>query len=71
VVLTDVMMPNLSGLEMAQRMREIRAGLPIVFMSGYAEGGAAVEGVDDRKILLNKPFTIDELEHSLRQAMGS
>jgi PAS domain S-box-containing protein len=67
VLVTDVVMPRLAGVELARRALELRPGLPILFISGYAQSL-----VDDRGTLpagsniMPKPFT----RRSLLQAIG-
>jgi PAS domain S-box-containing protein len=62
LVLTDSVMPKMSGRELALRVEELRPGLPVLFMSGYSEGvlgpgRAAGESLP----LLQKPFTAHDL----------
>ena len=66
-VLTDLMMPGLSGPELVAQLRESRPGLPMLYMSGY---------VDDARITalnhstyIEKPFMPDELARKLRQLL--
>ena len=62
VAVTDYNMPNLSGLEVAQALKAIRADLPVVLASGYITEELRVKahaaGVRD---LIYKPNTVDEL----------
>ena len=58
LLLTDLVMPEMLGNEVAARVRAVRPGLPVLFMSGYAQPildgqGALDPGVD----LLEKPFS--------------
>jgi PAS domain S-box-containing protein len=55
LVLSDVVMPKLSGIELVRRLRIVRPGLPVVLMSGYP---AAAEGrpIPEDVVLLPKPF---------------
>lgn len=67
LVVTDIVMPEMGGPELAERVREIRPGTPVVFISGYSEGerpGAAAP-------LLEKPFSPDRLIRWVRQALDA
>jgi signal transduction histidine kinase len=58
VLLTDVVMPGTDGVALAQAVRGVRPGLPVVFMSGYA--AAELDGLaslPERAAFLRKPFT--------------
>jgi CheY-like chemotaxis protein len=59
LVITDVVMPHLGGRELVRRLRSDGATVPVLFMSGYAEG-ATPERNDDtgRSAFLAKPFDI-------------
>ena len=70
LLVTDVVMPGLGGHALAERLRAQRAGLPVLFMSGYAVpdepgGGPAVAP------LLAKPFTAEELLAAVGEAAGA
>jgi two-component system cell cycle sensor histidine kinase/response regulator CckA len=59
LIVTDVVMPQLGGREMVRRLRADGATVPVLFISGYAEG-ATPERMDDtgRSMFLAKPFDI-------------
>jgi two-component system cell cycle sensor histidine kinase/response regulator CckA len=59
LVVTDVVMPQLGGRELVRRLRADGATVPVLFISGYAEG-ATPERMDDtgRSVFLAKPFEI-------------
>jgi CheY-like chemotaxis protein len=67
LVLTDVVMPEMSGYELAAEIKKIAPGARIVFMSGYAHDTAR-QPVDDN--FLAKPFTAESLTHVVRHAMA-
>jgi CheY-like chemotaxis protein len=70
LLLTDVMMPSMSGPELAERMVERRPGIGVLFTSGYS--GAAVADRSSLKAdLLEKPFTIEQLSSKVRQALDA
>jgi CheY-like chemotaxis protein len=60
VVVTDVVMPIVSGVDMVATMRAAQPGLPVVFVSGYT---AEEQGLplDERTAFLTKPYTIESL----------
>jgi two-component system NtrC family response regulator len=65
-VLTDIVMGAMSGIELADRLRQINPDLPIVFMSGHV--------VRDRLgncTLLRKPFRIEALKQAIQTALGA
>ena len=62
LLLTDVVMPGVSGPELADLMTERWPDVRVLYMSGYTDGMLADHGVDLNKItLLRKPFATDEL----------
>lgn len=68
LLLTDVIMPNVGGHDLAQRMRQLHPNLKVLFMSGYAEPSASAkqEGIGP---VLQKPFLLDALAHKLRNIL--
>ena len=71
LLLTDVIMPGMSGGELAARLQAARPGRKVLFMSGYTssalgERGALPPGVN----YLEKPFTVDQLRRKLRAVLG-
>jgi len=72
LLLTDVMMANMGGRELASRLSDLRPGLKVLFMSGYAEevrpeGWEGREGVD----FLQKPFSPGMLAQRVRSVLDS
>jgi CheY-like chemotaxis protein len=62
LVLTDLMMPGMSGVELARRLKQRWPALPVLFMSGYSVEDLRREGVTGvERELLHKPFTPDTL----------
>ena len=53
LVLLDVVMPGMSGVETAEQIRRLGPGVPIVFMTGFPEHPESLEG----ELVLQKPFT--------------
>jgi two-component system, cell cycle sensor histidine kinase and response regulator CckA len=70
LLITDVVMPGVSGPELAQIVRVLRPGLPILFMSGYIDDAVTRHGVLESKApFLQKPFTLAELAAAIREAL--
>jgi two-component system, cell cycle sensor histidine kinase and response regulator CckA len=62
LVLTDVVLPGLSGPEVAERIRRESPDIPVLFMSGYTDDMAALRQISGRDVpLLEKPFTLQSL----------
>jgi signal transduction histidine kinase/CheY-like chemotaxis protein len=68
LLLTDVVMPNLNGWELAQRLTATRPGIKTLFMTGYSEIALAQDGRPSG-IVLQKPFTPDSLQRKVREAL--
>jgi len=69
LVFSDVMMPGISGIELAQRLRATNPTLPVILASGYSHV-LAEEGSHGFE-LLRKPYTVDRLSTILRRAIAS
>lgn len=71
LVLSDVAMPGLSGKDLFRAISETRPGLPVVFMSGYALGVYAPEGLVEEGVkMLPKPFGQEDLLDFVTEALA-
>jgi PAS domain S-box-containing protein len=62
LLLTDVVMPKMVGNELADRLRALRPGIEVLFMSGYAQHDLASQNSLDGDVhLIEKPFTAESL----------
>ena len=70
VVLTDVRMPGMSGLELLAELQTRDADLPVILLTGHGDVPMAVEAMRDGAYdFLEKPFTPETLLNSLRRAL--
>jgi CheY-like chemotaxis protein len=70
VVLTDVVMPGVSGPELIGRLAEQRPGLRVIYMSGYTDEGIVHHGVLKPGIaFLQKPFTFETLGQKIAEVL--
>ena len=68
LLITDVGLPGLNGRQVADAARALRAGLKILFMTGYAENAALASGsLDAGMTLITKPFTMETLLTRVRE----
>ena len=72
VVLADVIMPRTSGPGLMTKLRELRPGAPVVFMSGFTENALGHHGVlESSHPFLQKPFSPEALARKIREALAS
>ena len=70
LLLTDVVMPRMSGMELAEVLLQRRPAMRLLFMSGYSDSAMDEHGVfAGGKALLHKPFKPDELVEKVRQIL--
>lgn len=69
LLLTDVVMPGINGKDLAERVRQVRPDLKVMYMSGYSGTHLESTGMAPEAMLLEKPFTQDELAARVRAAL--
>jgi PAS domain S-box-containing protein len=70
LVVTDVVMPEMGGLELAERLAGVRPETAVMYMSGYAEGDKLQPGIRDSSIpFLQKPFSAESFIIRVREAL--
>jgi YesN/AraC family two-component response regulator len=72
LLMTDVVMPRMSGRALAQELAKARPTVKILYMSGYADNAFVHNGmIDEGTNFIGKPFTPSELERKVREILDS
>jgi PAS domain S-box-containing protein len=70
LVVTDVVMPELPGPELVARLEAVRPGVPVLYVSGYADDTVMRYGLPEERVsFLAKPFTPDSLSRRVREVL--
>ncbi|NTV26975.1 MAG: PAS domain-containing protein [Chlorobiaceae bacterium] len=71
LILTDVIMPGMNGIEMAEQIHAARPGMKTLFMSGYSDSFFAGKNVEEKQMkMIEKPFSIGSLDAKIREVLG-
>jgi CheY-like chemotaxis protein len=71
LLITDLALPGGSGATLAEQLRALRPGLPVLYISGHAEHAALRRGLADASVtLLQKPFTPEALLQAVAKELG-
>jgi CheY-like chemotaxis protein len=72
MLLSDVVMPEMNGLELWERLRMDRPALPALFLSGWASDAVVRHGILDGKVpFLQKPFSSQQLGFKIREILDA
>ncbi len=71
LLITDAIMPSISGIELARRIRASHPGLKVLFISGYSDQpGERDQTAAEGAAFLQKPFSADSLGRKIRQVLS-
>ena len=72
LLVTDVVMPQMGGRALAERLASLRPEMKVLYMSGYSEAAITQHGVlDPGTAFMAKPFTADELTRKIREVLDA
>ena len=72
LLVTDMVMPGMTGRELARRLQHQHSGIGVVYMSGYSEQTAAeTTQADASMLLLTKPFSRGSILRAVREALNA
>ena len=70
LVITDIKMPQLSGIELLKRIKALDPGVPVIMITAYASVDTAVEAMKEGAYdYISKPFNVEELKHLIRNVL--
>ena len=70
LLVTDVVMPEMSGRELADNVAALSPGIKVLYMSGYADGAVVHQGeVEEGANFIQKPFTTDSFAQKVREVL--
>jgi DNA-binding response OmpR family regulator len=70
LLITDVIMPQMSGPELARSLRKVRSSTDVLYMSGYTDDKVGDILSSDELTLIQKPFYIDDLVRKIQEILA-
>ncbi|MEE9524348.1 MAG: response regulator, partial [Thermodesulfovibrionales bacterium] len=70
VVLSDIRMPNISGIDLLKKINDYNSDVPVILMTGYADLDIAIEAIKRGAYdFITKPYQLESLQHSIERAV--
>ena len=70
LLMTDILMPGMGGIELAARLSKLRPQLEVLYTSGYNDSGSSLAGIPGSRYL-QKPYAMEDLARTLRELLDS
>ncbi|MBN1543158.1 PAS domain S-box protein [candidate division KSB1 bacterium] len=72
LLITDVIMPQMSGSDLAKRLQKVKPAMKVLYMSGYASNILTKDHPDKTDLaFMPKPFTLQQIAHKVREVLDS
>ena len=70
LILTDVVMPQMSGTQFIEQLKQVREDFKMLYMTGYAENAIFHHGLLEKGVhIIQKPFTVEKLARKVREVL--
>jgi CheY-like chemotaxis protein len=70
LLVTDIVMPGMNGLALAERLLSDRPEMKVLYMTGYSNDVVMAHGTPQEGSLIEKPFTPRQLSRRVREVLG-
>lgn len=71
LLISDIVMPHMSGVSFYEKLKEIIPSIKVLFISGYPDLPQIEREILNKKIFLSKPFTVSELLNKVREVLDN
>jgi two-component system cell cycle sensor histidine kinase/response regulator CckA len=71
LIVSDIVMPKTSGVQLVEQLRRVRPELPVLYMSGYTDDALDMQELTANYAILQKPFTPENLARHVRTALDA
>ncbi|HEX4602476.1 MAG TPA: ATP-binding protein, partial [Candidatus Angelobacter sp.] len=68
ILMTDIIMPGIQGPELVKAALDMRPQMRVIYVSGYTDRGLEIAASDPNAILLQKPYSLTDLAHTIRSS---
>jgi len=70
LLMLDVIMPEMNGKDLSEKLKELHPGLRVLFMSGYTDDVIAQQGIYNKQVsFIQKPFSMEDIAIKIREIL--